>query len=303
VIDTDRSGYRSAIIALGIIGGVLLAGILIIGAMAFAGEEKYGETVADYAMLHSLGITQGTIAKDLSAIDLAVTKGAVEIGQNGIEGGPALATLSGMSGSGPAAIDAVTADLNGTIVAIKPDLYHSVIGAGIYNQTHIKRLYEQKIPVMSDLFTTVEGFPAVDIASPVFSPDGKFIGSTTLLINPETLIGRDMPVVTGPDSLEAWVVQTDGTLLFASDGQPAGRNAFINTGLVKYPDLMYLSGNITTEWEGNAMVTITDMEGNPVTKHVVWTTVGIRGTEWRIVFDRNVTNRNGITGIFNETVI
>jgi hypothetical protein len=302
VIDTDSSGYRSAIIALGIIAGVLLGGILIIGAMASAGEEKYGEIVADYAMLNSLGIAQGAIAKDLSGMDGAVTKGAVEIGQNGIEGGPALAILSGMSSSGPAAIDAVTADLNGKIVAIKPDQYHSVIGAGIYNQTHIKRLYEQKIPVMSDLFMTVEGYPAVDIASPVFSPDGKFIGSTTLLINPGTLIGRDMPIVTGPDPPEAWVVQTDGTLLFASDRQPAGRNIFNDPGLVKYPDLVHLLGNITTEWEGNTMVTITDMQGNQVTKHLVWTTVGIRGTEWRIVFGREVANRNGITGIFNETV-
>jgi hypothetical protein len=208
-----------------------------------------------------------------------------------------------MSSSGPAAIDAVTADLNGTITAVRPVQYQSVIGADISKQTHIKRLYEQKIPVMSDLFITVEGFPAVDIASPVFSPDGKFIGSTTLLIDPGTLIGGDVPAATGPDSPDAWVVQEDGTLLFASDGQPPGSTLLNDTGLVDYPGLVRLSENITTEWQGNTMVAFTDMQGNQVTKHIVWTTVGIRGTEWRIVFGRNVAKRNGIADIFNETVV
>jgi hypothetical protein len=143
---------------------------------------------------------------------------------------------------------------------------------------------------MSDLFTTVEGFPAVDIASPVFSPDGKFLGATTLLIDPGTLIGKDMPVVSGPDPIEAWVVQTDGTLLFAADGQPAGENIFNTTGPVRHPDLVRLSENITTGWEGNTLVTITDTQGNQVTKHVVWTTAGIRGTEWRIVYARKTTS-------------
>jgi hypothetical protein len=303
VIDTDSSDYRGAVIALGLIAVILLAGILIIGAMASAGEEKYRETVADYMMLDSLGTARGAIQKDLSGMDGVVTEGAVEIGRNGIEDDRALVILSGMSSSGPAVIDAVTADLYGRIVAVKPDQYHSVIGADIYNQTHITRLYKQKIPVMSDLFMTVEGFPAVDIASPVFSPDGKFIGSTTLLINPGTLIGRDMPGVSGPGSWKSWVVQTDGTLLFASDGEPAGGNIFTDSGLVKYPNLLNLSGNITTEWEGDATSTYTDIQENQVTNHIVWTTVGIRGTEWRIVFGREVANRNGITDIFNETVI
>jgi hypothetical protein len=300
----DILDYRRAMIALAIIAGVLLAGIFIIGAMAAAGEKNAGEISADYAMINALDMAQGNIQKDLSDLDSVVADGAAGIGQSQPEGDPGLAILSGMGNSGPVAIDAVKADLNGTIVAISPDRYKSVIGADISNQTHIKRLYERKIPVMSNLFMTVEGFPAVDIASPVFSQDGKFIGSTTLLISPGILIGRDLPpTANGTVSWDAWVVQEDGTLLFASDGEPAGDNISGNPGLANHPDLVSLAGNITKQWQGNLTGTFTDMQGKPVTKHIVWTTVGIRGTEWRLVFSREITKSPGITDILNETIV
>jgi hypothetical protein len=294
--------YRRAIIALMVIAGVLLAGVLIIAAMAAAGEENASEISADYAMVHALDTAQGKIQEDLWDLDSIVTNGAAGLGQIRPEGDPALAILSGMSSSGPAAIDAVKVDLNGTITAVSPDRYQSVIGADISNQTHIKRLYEQKVPVMSNLFETVEGFPAVDIASPVFSPDGKFTGSTTLLISPGTLICRDMPpAANGTVSWDAWVVQDDGTILFASDGEPAGDNIFVYPGPGKYPDLTVMAGNITKEWQGDVLSATGDVQGRWVTKHIVWTTVGIRGTEWRLVFSRDVTSP-GTADIFNGTI-
>ena len=303
MIGTDTSDYRRAIVALGIIALVLLAGILVIGEMAAAGEENTGETSADYAMIHALGTAQGTIQKDLAGMDRIVTNGAIELGQRQPEGDRALQILSGMSNSGPAAIDAVTADLNGTITAISPDQYKSVIGGDISNQSHIRRLYEQKIPVMSGLFMTVEGFPAVAIASPVFTPDGKFIGATTLLFNPGTLIGRDLPPETnGTGARDAWVVQEDGTILFASDGEPAGDNLSGNPGSGKYPGLASLAGNITKEWQGDTISTFTDPSGRAVTNHIVWTTVGIRGTEWRVVFSREIKS-TGSAGVMNETIV
>ena len=79
---------------------------------------------------------------------------------------------------------------------------------------------------MSDLFMTVEGFPAVDVASPVFSSDGKFIGSTTLLISPGVLIGRDLPAMNGRVPWDAWVVQKDGTILYAY-GRGAGWQQYL----------------------------------------------------------------------------
>jgi hypothetical protein len=271
--------------------------------MAAAGEENAREISADYAMVHALGIAQGKVQEDLWDLDSVVTKGAAGLGQTPPEGDSALAILSGMSSAGPAAIDAVKVDVNGTITAVSPDRYKSVIGADISNQTHIKRLYEQKIPVMSNLFVTVEGFPAVDIASPVFSPDGKFNGSTTLLISPGTLIGRDLPpAANGTVSWDAWVVQDDGTILFASDGEPAGDNIFVYPGPGKYPDLVTLAGNITKEWQGDVLSATSDVQGRWVTRHIVWTTVGIRGTEWRLIFSRDIPSP-GTTDIFNETTV
>lgn len=121
MIETGIRDCRRAIIALGIIACILFAGVLITGAMAVIGEEKSGEISADDAMLNALGVAQGTIQKDLSGIDRIVTNGATGIGQSGPDGNQALEILAGMSSSGPAAIDAVTTNLNGTIVAVRPD--------------------------------------------------------------------------------------------------------------------------------------------------------------------------------------
>ncbi|HVP94661.1 MAG TPA: hypothetical protein VMS89_05745 [Methanoregulaceae archaeon] len=297
VIKTDIRDYRRATVALGIIALVLFLGLLVIGEMAMDTEKSTDEISTDCDMVNALGVAQGTIQEDLSGIDSIVTTGAIGIGRSGPDGDQAIGILSGMSSSGPAAIDAITADLNGTIVAIRPDRYKSVIGANIYNQTHIRRLYEQRVPVMSDLFMTVEGFPAVDIASPVFSPGGKFIGITTLLISPGSLLERDLTKQEGEVPWDTWVVQRDGTLLYSSDGEPAGKNIVNDPGLMKYPELAHLSGTITTEWQGTMTDTFTDVPGNTVTKHIVWTTVGIRGTEWRLVFSRAIANPPEITDI------
>ncbi len=124
MIETGIRDCRRAIIALGIIACILFAGVLITGAMAVIGEEKSGEISADDAMLNALGVAQGTIQKDLSGIDRIVTNGATGIGQSGPDGNQALEILAGMSSSGPAAIDAVTTNLNGTIVAVRPDQVH-----------------------------------------------------------------------------------------------------------------------------------------------------------------------------------
>jgi hypothetical protein len=147
----------------------------------------------------------------------------------------------------------------------------------------------------------VEGFPAVDIASPVFSPEGKFIGATTLLINPVTLLGRDAPKENGEPSWDMWVMQKDGTLLYSSNGEPVGKNIFSDSGFEKYSYLVMLSGNITTDWEGDVMDTSTDLQSNNLTRHTIWTTVGIRGTEWRLVFSRVVAGPLSVSYIFNRT--
>ena len=82
---------------------------------------------------------------------------------------------------------------HGIINNVEPESFRSVIGINLSDQEHLQRLYSEKVPVMSDVFLSVEGVPAVDIASPVFSPDGRFIGATTLLFKPEPFFVNNTP--------------------------------------------------------------------------------------------------------------
>ena len=137
-------------------------------------------------------MAEGSVGQDLAAMDAAVTAGAVRIGPLGLDGVETKGALADM-GRFPWAVDTITVNETGVIEAVEPENFKSVIGVNLSDQKHLQRLYSQKVPVMSDVFLSAEGIPAVDIASPVFSPDGKFIGATTLLFKPEPFFVHNTP--------------------------------------------------------------------------------------------------------------
>jgi hypothetical protein len=269
------------VIALTAIAIVLFIGLIALAAMASVGQLPDPVT-GKYEMQKALLEAEGSVGQDLASMDAAVTAGAVRIGPIGLDGVETKETLAVM-GRFPWAVDTITVNETGVIEAVEPENYKSVIGVNLSDQKHLQRLYSQKVPVMSDVFLSAEGIPAVDIASPVFSPGGKFIGATTLLFKPELFFVHNTPEKSDGTPWHLMVMQKDGLIVYEPDTGQIGKNAFSDPLFRPFPELIALAGNMSRERVGNGTYTFIDAKGMNVTKEAIWTTVGIRGTEWRLV--------------------
>jgi hypothetical protein len=237
-----------------------------------------------YEMQGALLEAEGSVGQDLAAMDAAVSAGAVKIGSAGLNGTETEAELARM-GRFPWAVDTITVNETGIIDTVEPESYKAVTGEDLSSQKHLQRLYSEKLPVISDVFLSVEGVTAVDIASPVFSRDGRFIGATTLLFRPDILFEQNTPKKADGTPWHIWVMQPDGLIVYDPDPGQAGKNIFSDPLFQPYPGLIRVSGNISRERQGAGTYIFMD-NGVNVTKEALWTTVGIRGSEWRLVIAR-----------------
>jgi hypothetical protein len=280
-IITKPEDYRPMITALVAIIIVLFIGLIILATMV-PGERASSQLPERYEMQRALLEAEGSVGKDLAAMDAAVSDCAVNIGLSGLYSTESNRTLEEM-GRFPWAVDTITVNDTGVIEAVEPESYRSVIGENLSNQEHLKRLYSQKVPVMSNVIQTVEDVPAVDIASPVFSPEGRFIGATTLLFKPELFFAKNTPKKSDGTPWHLMVMQKDGVIVYEPDTGQIGKNTFSDPIFRPFPELIELAGNMSRERVGNGTYTFIDTKGMNVSKEAMWTTVGIRGTEWRLV--------------------
>ncbi len=255
------------------------------------GEPAPGQAIEHYEMQWALLEAEGSVSQDLAAMDTAVTDGATRIGSSGLNGTETKATLARM-GRFPWAVDTITVNESGFISMAEPEIYESVVGVYLGDQKHLQRLYLEKVPVMSDVFLSVEGIPAVDIASPVFSPDGRFIGATTLLFRPEPFFIKNTPKKSDGSPWHLMVMQKDGLIVYDPDNGQIGKNTFSDPLFAPFPELITLAGDMSRERVGNGTYNVIEADGMNVTKEAMWTTIGIRGTEWRLALIRIIEAAN-----------
>jgi len=269
---------------------VLFIGLIALATMA-TGEPAPGPATEHYEMQGALSEAEGSVGQDFAAMDTAVTEGATMIGSVGLNGTGTKAALARM-GRFPWAVDTITVNESGFISMAEPENYESVIGVHLGDQKHLQRLYSEKVPVMSDVILSVEGIPAVDIASPVFSPDGRFIGATTLLFRPEPFFTKNTPKKPDGTPWHLMVMQKDGLIAYDPDSGQIGKNTLSDPLFAPFPELITLAGDMSRERVGNGTYNIIDADGMNVTKEAMWTTVGIRGTEWRLALIRIIEPAN-----------
>lgn len=232
---------------------------------------------------------QGNVTTVLQTLDEGTTEAAIGLTETGLIGDQADMILNRTSLTTPYVIDCITVDTKGTILATEPEQYKGVIGENIGNQTHFVRLSRYKIPVMSGMIPTVEGVPSVDIASPVFSRDGHFIGATTALISPENLFSDQINEIQARPGFGFTVMQPDGLIIYDTDAMQVGKVLFDDPLFEPYPGLIEFGHRIAVSQSGYGRYTFLDSShGRNVTKQAYWATAGIRRTEWRLVISREV---------------
>ncbi len=171
------------------------------------------------------------------------------------------------------------------MITVEPVRYHAVEGTDISDQAHVMNILKHHKPVLSSVFRSVEGDLAVDAEYPVFSPKGHFIGAVSVLYKPEHFLGEIIrPMIKG-GSLDIWVMERGGRLLYDVDPQQVGLNLFTSPYFHSYKELLHLAKKIAQLPQGSGpyrfkKANLTDRD---VQKKASWESVSLYGTSWRLV--------------------
>jgi hypothetical protein len=241
-------------------------------------------TVFAQAPPPALELVTGNIKSELAKLDKALHITSIKLSTAGITGTDAGKILLDLHEQFKYDVDVSTIDTKGMIKEVKPRAYTVHKGKDIKTQEQIKTVIKTKKPVISRLFKAVEGFEAIDFEYPVFNRNMNYIGSVSLLIDPDTFFGKCINSAIEGVPVDCWVMQTDGTVLYDIDNEEIGRN-ILNDKLYKpFPSAVSAakkiaasdSGYTTYEFKGNKMEDV-------VTKEAWWKTIKFHNATWRVV--------------------
>lgn len=267
--------------------------LIVLGGMLFTacgGHRRSGRSLESRDMLNEVRQEVQTL---LERMDKDIKAAATELESVPLRSPESRAILENLLAKHPYAVDACTISPNGIIVAMEPDAYAGEEGKDISNQEQFKRMKASGRAVMSRVIMTVEGFPAVDIEHPVYGPKGRRMGSVSLLIKPEEILGTAFSrhLKSGPYS--AWAMQADGYILYDSQEKEIGRNLFRDPLYKGYPKLREVGWKISETPSGADRYDFQDPGATDGSRrYCQWATVSLHGTEWRLVLNREMKKEN-----------
>lgn len=224
------------------------------------------------------------VAAEFNRLDAGLKGAAQALGTAGLTGDNARAILAELCGGFGYAVDCTAVDPSGRMVTIEPAPFRHFEGKSIGDQEQVKRVMETRKPVLSAVFRAVEGFEAGDIEYPVTTPEGKFLGSVSLLFKPEKLLGDIIvPLVRGMP-VDIWAMEKGGLILYDIDTPQIGLNLFTSPLYRPYAELLGLGRRIVATSNGNGVYRfIRDPAKKVVKKSAFWQSISLYGTEWRLV--------------------
>ena len=238
--------------------------------------------VAPFQFPLLLEATRADIAKAFGEMDANLAKAATVLGKIGTKGDAARAVLQDLCDTTPHIYDCVTVNPKGIIVNVAPAEFQKVVGADISDQEQIKRLQATKKPVVSHAIDTVEGFVGFDLERPLFTPEGWFIGSVSILTEPD-FFGHVITPRIANFPVEIWVMQPDGRIVYDANEEEIGENLFTSAIYADYPSLVAAGRRMAAGAEGSGAYEFLDKKmDRKVRKRLLWTTVELHGTEFRL---------------------
>jgi hypothetical protein len=201
-----------------------------------------------------------------------------------LNGPEARQVLNDLYSQHPGIIDLVATDAAGTMVTFVPDSYKKYEGRFVGDDEKMKNFNRDKKPVLSSMFRTVEGIDAMVIMWPVFSEKGVFTGSLSALFRPDQLLPGEFEAVAGASGVEFIVLQTDGLVVYNSDGTETGKNLFTDPIYQPSAELIALGRSMVAQESGSGPYTFTSHEtGKQAKKQAAWVSAGLHGTNWRLI--------------------
>lgn len=201
---------------------------------------------------------------------------------SGIKGEAATRALQQLYEANKYAFDCATVDPEGVITGAAPEEVSYILGKDISHQEQIVRLKKTHKPVVSTAIDTIEGFVGFDLEHPLFNQDGEFIGSVSILTKPD-FFGSVITQKVANFPVEIWMMQKDGRIIYDVNPEEIGKNLFRDELYADYPSLIQAGRKMVLSEQGRTHYTFLDkkLESN-VRKELIWSTIEIHGTEFRL---------------------
>lgn len=259
--------------------------ITILGTGCLQEQKSIEASTTDHeSMLQRLMNVTNSLQNSLHTFDSTMSDAATALGTTGISSPDADAILSRAAATHPSIINVITYDQNGTVVAVRPDTAKMMLGWNLSGYEIVKQTLAIQKPVMSDLIVLAEGGEGAVLAHPVFSPEGTFTGVVSMAFSPYTMVRPVAESEMNRNPFTWMVVQTDGRILYDPDPQEVGKETFNETLFAEFPEIIELARLYSVNRTGYDTYSFYRTgSGNVVSKETFWDTVGLHGTEWRIL--------------------
>lgn len=231
---------------------------------------------------------QGIIQSKLLNLNNAVAAAAEKIAKSGLQGEETRGILNMLCKKYPYLLDCSTADPQGKMITVAPAEYRRYEGtdtaATEASKKFLAGLNENKQPVLSDVFRAVEGTDAVVLVWPVITDKGELLGVISALFKPGSLLDGIIAPQAKVVALKVNVMQLDGMVIYCTTGTETGKNVLIDPSYKNYPELIAQAETIVAQKTGTGGYMYKGAAiDKPVKKTIYWTSVGLHGTEWRLV--------------------
>ncbi|MFH0727889.1 MAG: response regulator [Pseudomonadota bacterium] len=201
-------------------------------------------------------------------------------------------------------------DAAGRIIYTSPyDI--ALIGKDLSGQKHVQEILNTHHPVVSDVFTAVQGYPAIAVHVPVISGD-QFRGTLGALIDFKAISSRFLGEIRIGETGHAWMTNREGTELYCAVAGRPGESVIENCK--DFPAAVSMAKEMMREGEGATTFLFhgaRDKALETVKKHAVYLPVRIGDTFWSIVVVSSeeevlaslVNFRNKLIGVFSLLLI
>jgi PAS domain S-box-containing protein len=176
-----------------------------------------------------------------------------------------------------------------TIVDDKGILVHtipynpSIIGQDISAQEHVKKIINAHEPVISDVFTSVQGYQAIAYHMPIMDGD-KYKGSIAILIPLENLGKRYIENIRIGENGYGWMISKDGVILYSPVDGTTGKT--YQEALGNFSSIDELFNKTMNETEGTIICYKASSSGswkNSIKTFASFLRVSLGKTYWTIL--------------------
>lgn len=248
------------------------------------------EGAAWYFEPPELRVAQRDVQHLLDTIDQSVAGAAKQLADAPLDDAAAHALLESLTAYHAAIAAGSIVDASGKLLAIAPEAIEAAIGADLSQAPHVVALANTKTPVLTPVIQTPQGSFGVALRWPILAPDGAYRGSVGVTLRYAALLEMTLHPIYSESTYDAWVIQTDGQVLFDRDPNERGRCIFKDDFYRSFPDFVSLAHEIAAKDEGRGTARFLTTGHHSIRPQAyVWSTVGLHDTEWRVVIGRDAS--------------